>query len=227
MTAIISNFSVIPFGILFGVDLHTIIVIIFIVFYVIFHGLASIESARETVRKRENKAQNQNQNQDIQDIKDGIATNQSINQSINQSSGFNVEQDIIYKSKPSENKRKRNFRKSQPQIPNEIISTTNYVSNESKSQRKVLSRELPQQGQGVRFNAAPGTLNTVLAPSVEATVNPELESLTGIYDQPELDTNNNNIVSDTIKFSLNDFLTTPDGIKNSFILSEILNRPKF
>ncbi|MDR2344816.1 MAG: hypothetical protein LBE18_02005 [Planctomycetaceae bacterium] len=223
MTAIISNFSVIPFGILFGVDLHTIIVIIFIVFYVIFHGLASIESARETVRKRENKAQNQNQNQDIQDIKDGIATNQSTNQS----SGFNVEQDIIYKSKPSENKRKRNFRKSQPQIPNEIISTTNYVSNESKSQRKVLSRELPQQGQGVRFNAAPGTLNTVLAPSVEATVNPELESLTGIYDQPELDTNNNNIVSDTIKFSLNDFLTTPDGIKNSFILSEILNRPKF
>ncbi|MDR1052890.1 MAG: hypothetical protein LBL39_01835, partial [Planctomycetaceae bacterium] len=93
-----------------------------------------------------------------------------------------------------------------------------------KDKRKSLTRELPQQGQGSRFEAAPGTLASIqLTPQVEATVKPELDSLTGIYDPKEQDENSTNQLS----INLIELLTTPEGIRNSVILSEILNRPNY
>ncbi|MDR2642787.1 MAG: hypothetical protein LBC74_08325 [Planctomycetaceae bacterium] len=207
MNTIISTLSTAPFDVLFGGAFTGLGAIVVFIIYIVYNIAVSISEARQTaINKAKSNAEKQNQNQNYSTNQDQVA-----------------EQEIIYTSKPSEQKKKRNFRKAQPQIPDEIIDNT---TKEPKNTRKVLVRELPQQGQGSRFEVAPGTLKSIqLTPIVEATVNTELDSLTGIYEQHTQNTEEDKQTQNII--NLNDILTTHEGIRNSVILSEILNRPHF
>ncbi|MDR2169314.1 MAG: hypothetical protein LBP59_04160 [Planctomycetaceae bacterium] len=212
MSTIISTISTGSFDILFGINFSTIVSIIVITIYIIVHIASSLSDARETVAKKSQNSQKQK--------------NSNINQNVNIEQS--EQQEIIFVSKARE-KKKRNLRKPQPDIPTEFINDN---ANDQKITRKALARELPQQGQGTRFDAAPGTLNAIqLAPTVEVTVKPELESLTGIYEQNaqnvNIDQKNINNLNPQNIINLNELLLTPDGIRNAVILSEILNRPNF
>jgi hypothetical protein len=192
------------FGVLFGAGLGDfIILILFVVFYLFFYIIRASSTANEAQEELEKEKNNNEQNINI-------AT----------SSKPFAEQGITY---TTESKKKRNLRKPQPQLSIETIDNS---TKNQKETRKALARELPQQGHGARFEAAPGTLNTVqLAPTVEATVNPELNSLTGIYDQSPQPINDNYQPENLL--NIYEILTTPEGIRNFVILSEILNRPNF
>ncbi|MDR1480638.1 MAG: hypothetical protein LBJ00_17055 [Planctomycetaceae bacterium] len=188
----------VPFGILFGANwaglLATAIVVIF---YLIINAAERYAAAQKLDKLNKQKEQNMEQFENPEPAAD---------------------QEIVFTSKPSDQKKKRNPKRSQPKISNDY--NTNSTNNQ-KEPRRALVRELPKQGHGARFEAAPGTLSSVqLTPQVEATVKPELDSLTGIYDQTADD---NNTSQNTI--NLINLLSTPEGIREAIILSEILNRP--
>jgi hypothetical protein len=92
------------------------------------------------------------------------------------------------------------------------------------SQRQALSKKLSPQGEGQRFDADPGTLDTarVLAPTIDSTVKPELESITGIYEEGVMFAEGS---KPAITLNIADYLAKPEGIVHAVILSEILNRP--
>lgn len=96
--------------------------------------------------------------------------------------------------------------------------------NEMRSSRNVLSRELAPQGEGARFEAAPGTFDAaqVVASTIEPTVKPTLESMTGIYEAPPGgdEQGNSSLIPDIYKL-----LHHPDGMRQAVILAEILKRP--
>ncbi len=102
---------------------------------------------------------------------------------------------------------------------------TGGVEPESTTASNVaLSRQLAPQGEGSRFEAHPGTLGGLtLTPTVEPTVQPMLESLTGIYDEPTTSASQQSPLA-TELFQL---LSTPTGIRQAVILGEILKRPEY
>jgi len=87
-----------------------------------------------------------------------------------------------------------------------------------------LSRELAPQGEGSRFESRPGTLDgsLVLTPSIESTVQPTLDSMTGIYDAPSGSAHS---AQTSLAVDIYRMLTTPSGIRQAVILGEILRRP--
>ena len=87
-----------------------------------------------------------------------------------------------------------------------------------------LSRGLAPQGEGARFDAQPGTLDAsqILSPSIEPTVQPMLESLTGIYDSPP---GGEQPAQTPLAVDIYRMLTTPGGIRQAVVLGEILRRP--
>ena len=87
-----------------------------------------------------------------------------------------------------------------------------------------LANALQPQGVGVRFEASPGTFDSsqIVTPSVEPTINPNLESMTGAFD---VQTPTNDFFKD--RLGLRQLLTTPKGIRQAVILSEIMKRPEF
>ena len=87
-----------------------------------------------------------------------------------------------------------------------------------------LSRELAPQGEGSRFEVQPGTLDgsLVLTPSIEPTVQPTLDSMTGIYDTPPGSEHPNQVL---LAADIYRMLTTPTGIRQAIVLGEILRRP--
>ena len=89
-----------------------------------------------------------------------------------------------------------------------------------------LSRELTPQGEGSRFDVQPGTLDgsLTLTPSVEPTVQPMLESMTGIYDTPF---GSEQSIQTPLAVDIFQLLTTPSGIRQAVVLGEILKRPEF
>lgn len=96
----------------------------------------------------------------------------------------------------------------------------------SRNRKSVLTRELAPQGEGRRFEADPGTLNTtnLVAPSIESSVMPILESMTGIYDAAPASSEQQD---QPLTLDIQKLITKPDGIRQAIILSEILKRPEF
>jgi type IV secretory pathway VirB10-like protein len=92
--------------------------------------------------------------------------------------------------------------------------------------RQSLRKTLSPQGEGSRFDAAPGTLDTsaLVTPSVEVTVNPQLGSLTDIYEQAQ--TYNDSVSGTADAAGLQRFLTSVDDIRSAVILAEIFGPPK-
>ena len=89
-----------------------------------------------------------------------------------------------------------------------------------------LVRELAPQGEGARFDASPGTFDSSLAltPSVEPTVQPTLDSMTGIYDAPP---DSEHLAQTALAVDIYQMLTTPSGIRQAVVLGEILKRPEY
>lgn len=110
----------------------------------------------------------------------------------------------------------------QPPLPEKrnVLRDTNADS----SPQKALVKRLTPQGEGKRFEADPGTLDTgrILAPTIDPTVRPELESMTGIYEQGVMFADSS---ASAMTLDVANLLTKPEGIVHAVILAEILNRP--
>jgi len=123
------------------------------------------------------------------------------------------------KAQQGEKKRKR-----RPQR----TTTDSYesVHEESRPTRTVLARELGQQGAGSRFEAQPGTLgiSEIAVASIEPTVKPTLDSLTGIYDEQQA---SETTASQAAFSGLYAMLAQPEGIRNAVVLSEIFSGGKW
>lgn len=90
--------------------------------------------------------------------------------------------------------------------------------------RQALSKKLSPQGEGQRFDADPGTLDTahIVAPTFDSTVKPELESITGIYEAGAVYTDRS---KSAITLNIANYLTKPEGIIQAVLFAEILKRP--
>ena len=90
--------------------------------------------------------------------------------------------------------------------------------------RQALSKSLGAQGEGQRFEVAPGTLDAsqIVAPTIDPTVKPDLGSITGIYEEGAQVRRR---TSETITLNIADYFAKPEGIVHAVILAEILNRP--
>jgi hypothetical protein len=87
-----------------------------------------------------------------------------------------------------------------------------------------LSKKLSPQGEGQRFETAPGTLDTaqIVAPTIDPSMKPELESITGIYEEGAVFAER---AKPAIALNIADFLAKPEGIVQAVIFAEIFNRP--
>jgi hypothetical protein len=96
----------------------------------------------------------------------------------------------------------------------------------ARKTRGTLSRELAPQGEGARFETTTGTLNPsqIIAPSIEPTVKPMLESMTGIY---EASPTTSELQPQSLTFDIHKLIASPEGIRQAVLLSEILKRPDF
>jgi hypothetical protein len=90
--------------------------------------------------------------------------------------------------------------------------------------RQALSQKLNPQGEGQRFDADPGTLDTerIVAPKIDPSVKPELESITGIYEEGAVFADRSR---PAITLNIADFLAKPEGIIQAVIFAEVLNQP--
>ena len=94
--------------------------------------------------------------------------------------------------------------------------------------QQALVKTLSTQGEGHRFVADPGTLDTssIVAPTIDPTVKPDLGSMTGIYEQQSAAAKAaTRRTAPTVEVNLLDILKRPEGIFQAVILSEIMNRP--
>ena len=96
------------------------------------------------------------------------------------------------------------------------------------TRQKALVKELSPQGEGRRFVADPGTLDSasIVAPTIDPTVKPDLGSMTGIYElQSAAARAATRRTTPTVELNLFDNLTRPEGLCHAIILAEIMNRP--
>ena len=87
-----------------------------------------------------------------------------------------------------------------------------------------LVKKLSPQGEGQRFAVDPGTLDAanIVASTIDPTVKPELDSITGIYEQG---VSFSESVPPAITLNIADWLARPEGICQAVLCAEILNRP--
>ena len=111
----------------------------------------------------------------------------------------------------------------QPLTENRSVSDN---TNAGLPKQKALIKKLSPQGEGQRFAVDPGTLNTasIVAPTIDPTVKPELNSITGIYEQDAAAMATRRSLP-TIELNIVDYLARPESLCQAMILAEILNRP--
>ena len=93
------------------------------------------------------------------------------------------------------------------------------------TKRQTLSKKLSPQGEGQRFDVDPGTLDTehIVAPTFDSAVKPELESITGIYEEGSVYAEKSS--QSAITLNIADWLAKPEGIIQAVIFAEILKSP--
>ena len=116
-------------------------------------------------------------------------------------------------------------RESQRPVRKRMSSYESSTETEQRKSRAPLSRELGVQGEGARFDADPGTLETahLVAPSIEPTVKPTLESMTGIYEAAPTVTE---LGDQPLTLDIQKLIAKPEGLRQAIILAEILKRPE-
>jgi hypothetical protein len=130
---------------------------------------------------------------------------------------------LVVRSKPNKPP-KGNKQRSLVRQPSDSILSILDDADSKPFRRQALSKTLAPQGDGQRFDADPGTLDTaqIVAPTIDPTVRPELESITGIYEEGALFTDKSNTA---ITLDIAHYFAKPEGIVHAVILAEILNRP--
>ena len=125
---------------------------------------------------------------------------------------------IIPRPKPVKQPRENRSRS----LARQPLEDDPYVSTPVK--RQALSKKLSPQGEGHRFEADPGSLDAarIVAPTIDPTVKPELESITGIYEEGASFSDRS---TPAITLNLADYLAKPEGVIQAVILAEIMNRP--
>ena len=96
------------------------------------------------------------------------------------------------------------------------------------TRQRALVKELAPQGEGRRFVADPGTLDSasIVAPTIDPTVKADLGSMTGIYEQQSAAARAaTRRTAPTVELNLCDTLARPEGLCHAIILAEIMNRP--
>ena len=136
-----------------------------------------------------------------------------------------TEEELVIIARPKPGKQaKTNKRRSLTRQP--LGDGLSILSDDTKpTKRQALSKKLTPQGEGQRFDADPGTLDAahIVAPTFDSTVKPELESITGIYEEGVVYGEKSK--SAAITFDIVDYLAKPEGIIHAVILAEILKRP--
>jgi hypothetical protein len=132
-----------------------------------------------------------------------------------------AESDDYLSLQPKPRKERKRSSKKQSVLKETVISADN-----NRKIRGTLSRELAPQGEGTRFEAAPGTLDEsqIVAPSVEPTVKSMLESMTGIY---EASPTSSEPQSQPLTLDIQKLIAKPEGVRQAIILAEILKRPNY
>jgi len=98
------------------------------------------------------------------------------------------------------------------------------LSNSAPPKRQALTKRLAPQGEGERFGVDPGTLDAanIVAPTIDPSVKPELESITGIYEEGVQFGDRS---KSALTLDIADYFARPEGIIHAVILAEVLNRP--
>jgi len=98
------------------------------------------------------------------------------------------------------------------------------VPRTESPRHSALVKELSPQGEGHRFAVDPGTFDTtnIVAPSIDPMVKPQLDSITGIYEQG---VTFGETAKPAITLNLAEWLSKPEGICQAVIFAEIMNRP--
>jgi hypothetical protein len=132
---------------------------------------------------------------------------------------------LVSRPKPTKQPKATKQRPAERQSAKNVRSILDDVYGEP-SRKQALTKKLAPQGEGQRFEADPGTLDTarIVAPTFDPTVKPELESITGIYEQEATSIERRS--TQTVSLNIADWLAKPEGICQAVILAEILNRPK-
>ena len=155
----------------------------------------------------------------------------SIKESANAAKQQNVEtnddydEELVIIAQPKTVKQAKKVNKQRSSTRQSLGGGLSILDNKPKSgKRQALSKNLSPQGEGQRFDAAPGTLDTahIVAPTFDSTVKPELDSITGIYEEGAVYTEQS---KSAITLNIADCFTKPEGIIQAVILTEILNRP--
>ncbi|MDR1142030.1 MAG: hypothetical protein LBL62_10080, partial [Planctomycetaceae bacterium] len=115
---------------------------------------------------------------------------------------------VLQTAKPSR-ERKRTHRKQS--------FATESTPETARKTRGTLSRELAPQGEGSRFETTTGTLNQsqIIAPSIESTVKPMLESITGIYETPPVSSEDQ---SQPLTLDIQKLIASPGGLRQAVLL---------
>lgn len=101
-----------------------------------------------------------------------------------------------------------------------------FETKNRQQRQQALVRELTPQGEGQRFEADPGTFDVfrLVTTSIEATVKPTLESMTGIYDAAPA---TSEFQDQPLTLDIQKLLARPEGIRQAVLLAEIFKRPEF
>ena len=127
---------------------------------------------------------------------------------------------IITQQKPTKSQKAV---KQRPPVRQPLGDTLS-LSDSPSQKRQALSKRLGTQGEGQRFEVAPGTLDAsqIVAPTIDPTVRPDLGSITGIYEEGA---QVGRRTGAAISLNIADYLAKPEGVIQAVILAEILNRP--
>jgi len=177
-------------------DVSSIIALIFMILMIMAHIIKSIRESAELARQ-----QQRQQQQSVDDDDDDLV--------------------LMLHPKPSKPPKAAAKQRSSVRQP---LGEPLRRSDPPPAKRQALTKRLAPQGEGERFAADPGTLDTaqIVAPTVDPTVKPELESITGIYEEGA---QFNDWSKSAITLDIADYFTKPGGVIHAVILAEILNPP--
>ena len=134
---------------------------------------------------------------------------------------------VIKEQKPKPNRPPKSSKQRPPThqpLGHSLGEPYGVVSLPQPKRQQALSRKLGTQGEGQRFEVAPGTLDTtqIVAPTIDPTVRPDLGSITGIFEEGA---QVGRKTVESVSLDIGNLLSKPEGIVQAVILAEILNKP--
>jgi len=137
-----------------------------------------------------------------------------------------AEDDLVMITRPKQNKPPKVNKPPPARQPlrDTSLGYPSSLSDSAPPKRQALTKRLAPQGEGERFGVDPGTLDAanIVAPTIDPSVKPELDSITGIYEEGVQFGDRS---KSAITLDIADYFARPEGIIHAVILAEVLNRP--